>query len=316
MTTKRKVVWMFSGQGSQYLGMGRELFENEPVFRESMERCDRIVRPWIDVSLTDVLYGADRNAAFDDTRLTHPAICAVQWAMARTLQARGHTPDLMLGYSLGEIIAHIVGGAISLETGFELLHRHATLAETVTPAGGMLAVLANADEVEADAREIGGLWIAARNFKNHCVVSGRPEGLDALQRRLEGRKVVVQRLPVRRAFHSPLMDTAEPGFSLYLDGLRAGRPTCELVSASEAAGEGGLGDLWRATREPVNFSRAVLGLEERHPDGLTYIDMGPAGTLGTFVKYIGVGRGSRTVTTVTPWGGARKNLQAYEATLV
>lgn len=316
MTTKRTVVWMFSGQGSQYLGMGRELYENEPVFRESMERCDRIVRPWINVSLTETLYGGDRNAAFDDTRLTHPAICAVQWAMARTLQARGHAPDLMLGYSLGEIIAHIVGVAISLETGLELLHRHATLVETMTPAGGMLAVLASADAVEADAREIGELWIAARNFKNHCVVSGRPEALDRLQRRLEERKTTVQRLPVRRAFHSPLMDAAEPGFALYLDGLRAAAPTCELVSASEATGEGGLADLWRATREPVNFSRAIVALEARHPDGLTYMDMGPAGTLATFAKYIGVRPESRLVTTVTPWGGARKSLQAYEATLV
>ena len=315
MKPKRKVVWMFSGQGSQYLGMGRELYEHDPVFRESMELCDHVVRPWMDVSLTATLYGSDRNAAFDDTRLTHPAICAVQWAMARTLQTRGHAPDLMLGYSLGEIIAHIVGGALSIEAGLELLHRHATLVESMTPAGGMLAVLADADAVEPEVRDIGDLWIAARNFKNHCVVSGRPEALDRLQRRIEERKTVVQRLPVRRAFHSPLMEAARPEFGRHVEAVSASEPACEIRSARDAGGGGGLKGLWGATREPVNFSRAILDLETTYPDGLTYVDMGPAGTLATFVKYIGVRPESRVLMTVTPWGGARKNLQAYEETL-
>lgn len=315
MTTKRKVAWMFSGQGSQYRNMGRELYDHEPVFRECMDRCDRIVRPWIHASLTEAIYGENRSETFDDTRLTHPAICAIQFAMARTLQARGHMPDLLIGYSLGEVIAHIVAEAISLETGLELLHQHASLMESATPEGGMLAILENPDMLQPILRGIPDLWIAAHNFENHCVVSGTLRALDQLQRQLEPRQTTMQRLPVRRAFHSPLMNPAEPEFKGYLQNLRSSMSRFDIISATTGALSEGLGGWWNATREPVNFLSTIRRLESDHRDGFTYLDLGPSGTLATFVKYIGVKPESAIVSTITPWGEARKNIQAYESTL-
>ena len=312
----RKVVWMFSGQGSQYRGMGRELYDHDPVFRESLERCDRIVRPWLGVSLIEAIYGADRpgaSGALEDTRVTHPAISAVQYAVARTLQERGCLPDILLGYSLGEFVAQLVAGAISLETALELLHRHASLMEAATSEGGMLAVLEKPVTLQPIMRELPGLWLAAHNFENHCVVSGAPRSLDELQRRLEGAGSTVQRLPVRRAFHSPLMDGAEAEFRAHLSAVRARPASGEIRSAATGGAKAeGVGGLWSATRERVDFFAAICRLEREHPEGLNYLDMGPSGTLATFVKYIGVRPESRCFPTITQWGGARKNLQAYE----
>lgn len=315
MMMKRKVVWMFSGQGSQYHHMGKELYDEEPVFRESLDRCDRIVRPWIHVSLTEAIYGNPRPDIMDDTRLTHLTICAVQYAIARTLQARGHQPDLLLGYSLGEMVAQLVAEAIPLEAALEMLYRHASLMESATPEGGMIAILENPDALLPLLRNIPDLWISAHNFDNHCVASGTPRALDALQQRLESRQTTMQRLPVRRAFHSPLMDPAETAFKNYLRNVVPTRPRFEVVSATTGTVSTGVDGFWSATREPVNFLKTIRAMEKDHPDGLAYLDLGPSGTLATFIKYIRVKPESACFAIMTPWGGAQKNMQAFENSL-
>jgi bacillaene synthase trans-acting acyltransferase len=310
--TKRKTAWMFSGQGSQYYNMGRDLYDLEPVFRDCMDLCDRIVEPWIHASLNQAIHGGDRSGNFDDTRLTHLAICAVQYAMARTLQARGHNPDLLIGYSLGEIVAHMVAETIALETGLEMLHRHASLMESATPEGGMLAILEDPEALRPALEEIPGLWMAAHNFKNHCVVSGASRSLDQLQRRLEPKQITMQRLPVRRAFHSPLMDPAEPEFRSHVRSICPRTPRFDIVSATTGFSSNGLDGLWNATRAPLDFPRAIRRVEAGHREGFAYLDLGPSGTLATFVKYIGVKPESAYFSIMTPWGGAQKNIQAYE----
>lgn len=311
--TKRKVVWMFSGQGSQYPGMGRELYDQEPIFRESLERCDRITRPWLRVPLLEVLFDPHLAADSADTRITHPAIFAVQYALARALLARGHTPDILLGYSLGEFVAQLVAETIPLETGLELLHRHASLMETATPEGGMLAVLDSPDAVHRIMGDIPELWIAAHNFENHCAVAGTTRAVDELQRRLEAQQATYQRLPVRRAFHCPLMDAAAPTFRGHLAGIRAGPPRFEIVSAATGGRSIGVEGMWPATRQPVEFLRTVRNLDATYAEGLTYVDLGPSGTLATFVKYLRPRAGSAWYPIMTPWGGALKNLLAYES---
>lgn len=310
MTANRKVVWMFSGQGSQFSGMGRDLYETEPVFRECMERCDRLARPWINASLTETIYNCDGSAAFDDTHLTHPAIFAVQWSLARTLLARGHRPDVLVGYSLGEMVAHIVAESISLETGLELLHRHASLMESATPEGGMLAILGKAEELKAQWADIPDVWISAWNFETHFVVSGTTHALDQLEGRLEVEKITRQRLPIRRAFHSPLMEPAKTEFQTWIATVRPAAPKFDIVSSATTDRSTGLDGLWTATREPVEFQRTIRRLEAESPDGCAYVDLGPSGTLATFVKYLRVAPRSAFFPIITPWGGAEKNIHA------
>jgi bacillaene synthase trans-acting acyltransferase len=304
---------MFSGQGSQYPGMGRDLYGQEPVFTACLDRCDRITRNGWGVALLDPIYGDGSPLDAADTRVTHPAICAIQYSLAQTLLARGHRPDLLLGYSLGEFVAQLVAEAIPLETGLELLHQHANLMETATPAGGMLAVLETPETLQPLMRDIPELWLGAHNFENHCVATGAMAAVDELQRRLETRQATYQRLPVRRAFHCPLMQSAAPAFQRQLAGVRTGPPRFEIVSATTAQRSTGVEGLWNATSEQVQFLRTVRHLEATYGEGLAYVDLGPSGTLATFVKYIRPKPASAWYSIITPWGGALKNLQAYEA---
>jgi acyl transferase domain-containing protein len=306
---------MFSGQGSQYPRMGRELYDEEPVFRECLERCDRITRPWLQRPLLEALYGGAAAIESTDTRQTHPALCAIQYALARTLLARGHVPDLMLGYSLGEFVAQIVADVIPLETGLELLLEHARLMETATAEGGMLAVLETPEALRPDLHQIGELWIAAHNFPNHCVVSGAAHAVDALQGRLEQRQRTYQRLPVRRAFHCPLMEPAAAAFQRRVAELRVGSSRLEIISAATGKLSAQPQDLWTATREPVEFLRTVQTLEAPYSQGVAYVDLGPSGTLATFVKYLRPKPGSAWFPILTPWGRAQKNLLALEASI-
>jgi acyl transferase domain-containing protein len=310
--SKKRVVWMFSGQGSQYHGMGRELYEHDLVFRECLHRCDSIARRWLNGSLVEIMYHETRSSAFDDTRLTHLALCAVQYAMARTMRSRGHRPDLLLGYSLGEACARIISREVSLENALELLHAHATLMESTTPPGGMLAALEKPEVILPIADEITHLCLAAHNFENHCVFSGTLDAVDRLEQRLTAKQITLQRLPVRRAFHSPLMDAAEPEFRRHLASVTPGAPRFEVTSATSAQPISGLEGIWHATRDPVHFLRTIERLESQCPEGNIYLDLGPSGTLATFLKYIHIGPESAAYSILSPWGGALKKIQNFE----
>ena len=315
MMVQRTVVWMFSGQGSQYHHMGRDLYENEPTFRESIHLCDSIVNPWIRASLVDLLYNENRTGNLVDTHLSHLSICAVQYAMARTLLNRGFRPDLLLGYSLGEMIAHIVAESVSIETGLELLYHHARLMEAKTPEGGMLAILEKPEVISPLLEIIPDLWIAAHNFENHCVVSGALHSIDRLQVVLETKKTTTLRLPVRRAFHCSLMDSAETEFRNHIKKTTWKVPNYNITSsATDFISSGGEG-LWAATREPVKFMHAIHRLENSHKNGILYVDLGPSGTLSTFVKYINTSDKSNHLPIMTPWGGSQKNIEIYKKSI-
>lgn len=308
-------VFMFSGQGSQYFQMGRELFEKNEVFRAWMRRLDEAARPQVGASVVDALYDGARGKgdAFDRTLFTHPAVYMVEIALARTLIEAGLKPDLVLGASLGSFAAAAIAGCVGIEEGLSAVIRQAQAFERHCPPGGMIAVMA--EPTLYDTLQLRGrCTLAAVNFSSHFTLSGASADLDAIERELKQRNTTYMRLPVSFAFHSSGIDAAREPYLASIAAIPV-RPAslpiacCEraqVVSAIPA------GFFWSVAREPIRFREMIETLEREGPR--RYIDVGPAGTLATFLKYILPSTSASTMRAVlTPYGQDQRNLDAILA---
>ncbi|MEU7635670.1 ACP S-malonyltransferase [Streptomyces sp. NPDC039016] len=308
-------VFMFSGQGSQYHGMGQGLYRAEPVFREALDRLDAVAGAEIGTSVLGRMYtpGRSRGEPFDDIEFTHPAIVMVELALAETLVAYGIEPDLLLGASLGEFTAAVLAGVLDADACLRLLVRQARALRDA-PRGGMLAVL---DDV-ALHQDLPVLRerteIAARNYPGHFVVSGAEADLVAAEEALRARQVVCQRVPVGYAFHSRLMDAGEPLFRSVMAGTALRPPRIPVVSCA-STGEVPrvtVDHLWRATRQPIEYAETLAALERRGP--FQYLDLGPAGTLHNFArKGLSASSRSRSLPLLGPLGEDTRSLAAVRA---
>ncbi len=279
------VVFQFSGQGSQYRHMGRELFETEPVFRAALKRLDALVAPEFGGSVLARLYDLSHLAseAFTDTAASHPAIVMVELALAETLIAHGVTPDVLLGVSLGEYTAAVLAGGLEPQDCLPRLVAMARSAAECEP-GGMLAILAPPDLYESEPTLYRSLDLAARNYDSHFVLAGPLNALADAERLLAHREVPYQRLAVSHGFHSRLMDPSRQAFNALWSGVDLRPPRLPVISAALA---GPLETvtaehLWRAARQPIEFSATIAALESQSPH--LYIDAGPSGTLHNFVR--------------------------------
>lgn len=312
----KKIVWMFSGQGSQYFNMGRDLYEADAVFREELARCDEAYGAARGSSLLNVIYPATKvgsDAVFDELRHTHPALFCLQYSLARTLLRRNHKPDLLLGYSLGEIVAAAVAGAMPFEAFLQVVMRQAEVLPSAAGPGGMLAVLAAPDSAGLDDPAFTGTAVAARNFANHFVLSGALADIERAQLQLKAREISTLRLPVPVAFHSPRLEVAKRAVKELVRDFQMRELSIPLMSASRV---GLLEHLtpdffWDVVREPVRFADAVAWLEAR--GDYAYVDLGPSGTLATFLKYVlPRSSGSSYHTTLSPYNRAVENLRNLE----
>jgi bacillaene synthase trans-acting acyltransferase len=311
---------MFAGQGSQYYRMGREFYERKAVFRDWMNFCSRRLEPVLGLSLTDLLYGPRSNpfAAFDETRLTHPAIFCINYSVTQTLIADGIRPSLLLGYSLGELVAWCVAGILRLEDALPLVCEMAAKIELETPPAAMLAILGPPELAEAHPEVFGAVAIACINYTQNFVVVGTPEVISQIQRALRPLDVPCQLLPISRGFHSPLLDPVEATLKAALSGVPLRLPEIPIVSSMFAA-ELTSSDVspehcWDVVRRPVRFLETIRYLESQAPGH--YIDVGPSGTLASFVRMI-VGRDaeSRAYPVLTPFGHDASNLEKLHAVM-
>ncbi len=288
ITRPPRVAFLFSGQGSQYFGMGRDLYENEPVFRERFDACDRILTPMLGASLADLLYYGDDRTAVNETRVTQPALVTLEMSLVALWESWGVRPSVVMGHSVGEIAAAMTAGVMDLSTGLALIAHRARLMQG-TERGAMLAVVGSEQDVTGWA-EAAGLDIAAVNGPESLVVSGAPDDVDALAARLKEQGVRARRLSVSHAFHSRLLDPALAEFDTVLAPLEFREPVLPIISnvsgALAAPDEYDAGYWRRHARRPVRFHDGAGSLGPLDVD--ICLEIGPDRTLVNLVKGAGL----------------------------
>ncbi|HEY2739204.1 MAG TPA: LLM class flavin-dependent oxidoreductase, partial [Thermoanaerobaculia bacterium] len=273
-----KLAFVFSGQGTPWPGMGRDLLAQEPVFRAALEACDVVFRPLAGWSIVEALTRLE-SQRLEDTEIAQPVITAVQIALAALWRSWGIVPEAVVGHSVGEVAAACVAGALSVEQAMTLVHHRGRLMQAATGQGTMAAVRLAPGEIERLLDEHGrdGIAIAAMNSPASTVVSGSPLTLDGFLAALRARDVAVRPLDVRYAFHSGQMVRFEAELVERLDGFRprAGAlPVYSTLTGRLCAGEELTSAHWgRSLREPVLFAAAVDALIG---DGFaTFLEIGP-----------------------------------------
>jgi acyl transferase domain-containing protein len=279
------VAFLFPGQGAQYAGMARGIYENEPLFRTHVDQCAELLRADLGLDLRALLFPPDdvdltaANAALTETRIAQPAIFVIEYALAKLWMSWGVAPVALIGHSVGEFVAACISGVLSVEDALHAVAARGRLMQSADP-GAMLAV--QMPEGEARSLAAGAISLAAVNGPQQAVLSGPFAAIDALEKKLTAARVPCQRLQTSHAFHSSSMDAVLDAFTDVMRGCRLHPPAIPYLSNVTGAwimpAEATDPAYWvRHLRQTVRFSDGLAALYGKSPAVL--LEVGPGRVL-------------------------------------
>ncbi len=292
------LVFMFSGQGSQYLDMGRGLYESEPSFREHIDRLFDIAATITGVDYREILFpspAAVPAASIDATETTQPVLLIIEYALARQLMDYGIKPDVMIGHSLGEYVAACISGVMTFEEAIRLVALRGRLIQAL-PVGKMISVQMPVKDISAYLSPK--INLAAHNSPGQYVLSGDCAEIETLKAQFNASGHHAAMLHTSHAFHSYMLDAVMDEFRLALEAVDFKEPQIPYVSnvTGELITSGQVKDpsYWlRHLREPVYFSKGIKTLQKYQQ--AVFIEIGPGNTLSSFVRQHGLDTGNYQV---------------------
>lgn len=281
------LVFVFSGQGPQWNGMGRQLMSECDVFRQTVEQCDLLLRPYTGWSLMEEFHAGENQSRLDQTEVAQPAIFAFQMGLHALWRSWGIEPDFIVGHSIGEVAAACAGGILNLEDAIRVVYHRGRLLQRATGLGKMAAVeLSRKQAEELVAKYPGQISVGAINSPTSVTLSGEAAPLAEVVAALDERNIFCRMLDVNYAFHSPQIDPFQKEMRSSVEGIHPQNGTTTVVStvSGKTAGEGDYGpDYWAENiRKPVRFASAVQALTAM--GGRTFVELSPHPVLGVSVS--------------------------------